>query len=90
MVQQALQAEPNNGAYQDTYGWILYLQQNYKLAEEWIAKAVARGGGAEVLEHYGDTWAKLGDIAKAKDYWQQAIVKGSKFTVEGKLKGFGQ
>lgn len=90
MVQQALQAEPNNGAFQDTYGWILYLQQNYKQAEQWIAKAVARGGGDEVLEHYGDTWAKLGDLDKAKDYWQQAIDKGSKFTLQSKLKSFGQ
>ncbi len=90
MVQQALQSEPDNGAYQDTFGWILYLQANYKEAEQWIGKAVVHGGGSEVLEHYGDTWAKLGDMAKARDYWQQAIDKGSKFTMDSKVKAAGQ
>jgi tetratricopeptide (TPR) repeat protein len=86
MVQQALAAEPNNGAYQDTYGWILYLQGDYKAAEQWIGKAAQQGGGSEVLEHYGDTWAKLKDMTKAKDYWQQAITQGAKFSMDDKVK----
>jgi tetratricopeptide (TPR) repeat protein len=90
MVQQALAAEPANGAFQDTYGWILYLQGQYKEAEQWIGKAVTASGGSEVLEHYGDTWAKLGDLLKAKDFWQQAIDKGAKISLETKLKGLGQ
>ena len=28
--------EPNNGTYQDTYAWVLYQQQNYQEAKEWI------------------------------------------------------
>ncbi len=85
MVQQALQKEPGNGAYQDTYGWILYLQGNYKGAEEWIGKSVSNNGGAEVLEHYGDVQAKLGDMAKAKDFWQKALDKGAKFDLNTKI-----
>jgi tetratricopeptide (TPR) repeat protein len=90
MVLQALQAEPENGAYQDTYGWILYLQGKYKEAEQWIGKAVAQGGVGEVLEHYGDTWSKLGELNKAKEYWQKALDSGSKFNMDTKLKGAGQ
>lgn len=85
MVQQALQKEPTNSAYQDTYGWILYLQGDYKGAEEWIGKAVSAGGGSEVMEHYGDTQAKLGDMDKAKDFWQKALDKGAKFDLDAKL-----
>ncbi len=85
MVQQALQKEPGNGAYQDTYGWILYLQGDYKGAEEWIGKSVSNNGGAEVLEHYGDVQAKLGDMAKAKDFWQKALDKGAKFDLNSKI-----
>jgi tetratricopeptide (TPR) repeat protein len=85
MVLQALENEPENGAFQDTYGWILYLQGKYNEAEQWIGKAVSRGGGAEVLEHYGDTWDKLGDRAKAHDFWQKAIDKGAKFDLSQKL-----
>ncbi|MFN8395185.1 MAG: tetratricopeptide repeat protein [Bacteroidia bacterium] len=84
MVQEALKQEPNNGAYQDTYGWILYLQGNYSGAKEWIGKAVG-DGGAEVLEHYGDACAKLGESDKAREYWQKAIDKGAKFDLNTKL-----
>lgn len=90
MVQQALQAHPGNGAFQDTYGWILYLQGDYKGAETWLAKAVAQGGGAEVLEHYGDTWAKLGERDKALEYWKKAIDKGAKFSLDAKAKATDQ
>lgn len=84
MVQEALKQEPDNSAYQDTYGWILYLQGNYAGAKDWIGKAIA-DGGAEVLEHYGDTCAKLGENEKAKEYWQKAIDKGAKFDLNTKL-----
>lgn len=85
MVQQALQKDPENGAYQDTYGWILYLQGDYKAAEQWIGKAVQKNAGAEALEHYGDVWAKMGDANKARDYWKQAIEKGAKFDLDEKM-----
>lgn len=77
MVLKALEKYPKSSAYQDTYGWILYLQGKYETAEEWIGKAVEGGGGAEVLEHYGDVWMKLGDYEKAKGYWEKAKDAGA-------------
>jgi pentatricopeptide repeat protein len=38
-----------------------------------------------VLEHYGDVCAKLGEMAKARDYWEKAIEKGGKFDLNAKL-----
>lgn len=78
MVKKAIAADPASTAYQDTYGWILYLQGDYTGAEEWIGKAVTAGtNSTEVLEHYGDVWIKLGNAEKARQYWQQAIANGA-------------
>lgn len=90
MVQKALEVEPSSSAYQDTYGWILYLQGEYQQAEEWIGKAVSSGPSPEVLEHYGDVWLKLGDTAKARQYWEKAIEEGAdNFTIADKLASAG-
>lgn len=87
MIERALKLEPGSGAYQDTYGWILYLQGDYEGAEKWIGKALENGGSAEVLEHYGDVWLKLGDKDKAIEYWNQAKEKGAKdLVIDDKLK----
>lgn len=90
MVKEALQKEPENGAYQDTYGWILYLQGKYQEAEQWIQKAVNKGGGAEVLEHFGDTEASLGKMQEAEKYWQRAIDNGATFDLETKKRNFSK
>lgn len=90
MVQKALEKAPTSSAYQDTYGWILYLQGDYQSAEEWLSKAVDGGGGAEVLEHYGDVWMKLGDYEKAKQYWEKAKDAGAEdLDVAEKMKAAG-
>lgn len=89
MVKQALTIEPNNAAYQDTYGWILYLKGDFSAAEEWIGKAIAGGGTGEVYEHYGDAWIKLGNPEKAKEYWEKANETGSRIDLDDKMKKAG-
>lgn len=91
MVLKALSLDPAQSAYQDTYGWILYLQGDYPKAEEWIGKAIKNGGAgsSEVLEHYGDVWIKLGDSEKAQKYWQAAIDLGGEFSIDDKIKKAG-
>jgi Tfp pilus assembly protein PilF len=88
MVKKAIAADPASTAYQDTYGWILYLQGDFTGAEEWIGKAVSAGSSSsEVLEHYGDVWIKLGNAEKARQYWQKAIDNGAAdLNIEEKIK----
>ena len=66
--------EPSQASYQDTYGWIMYKQGNYKDVKVWIEKALANtpGKSGTLLEHYGDVLFKLGENIKALEYWQQA------------------
>jgi tetratricopeptide (TPR) repeat protein len=79
MASQANQIAPNNSAFQDTYGWILFQQERYEEAREWLEESLKNGGKDRpvILEHYGDILFKLGNTEEAIKYWQQAKDHGS-------------
>jgi len=66
--------EPDQSNYQDTYAWILYKQGKFVQAKEWLEKALKNGGesNAVILEHLGDTHAKLQNMTKALELWNKA------------------
>lgn len=68
----------NQASFQDTYAWILYKQEKFTDAKEWLEKAMSNGGdkNGTILEHYGDVLFKTGDITKAIEYWSKAKVAG--------------
>jgi len=75
---KTISSQPENPAYLDTYGWILYLKGNYLKAKEYIGRALEKKSwDAEILEHYGDVLYKLGDIEGAVKHWERAKLKGS-------------
>jgi len=78
MAKKAVSLDPESASFQDTYGWVLFMQGKYDEAGEWILKAVnnKEGPSAEVLEHYGDVLYKLNDPMLALEYWQKAKQKG--------------
>jgi len=78
MAQKAVILDPENSSFQDTYGWVFFMQGKYKDAEEWIRKAIENKEepSSDVLEHYGDVQFKLGNSSKALEYWQKAKQKG--------------
>ena len=78
MAKKAVELEPQNASFQDTYGWVLYKLGKYREAGDWILKAVQNkeAPSAEVLEHYGDTLYKMGDETQAVEYWNKAKEKG--------------
>ncbi len=74
MSQDAVAAEPNNSAYLDTYGWILYKLGRYSEAAEYIEKAIEVGDASAVVhEHLGDVYFKLGNVEKALYWWKSAL-----------------
>jgi tetratricopeptide (TPR) repeat protein len=82
MAKKAVELDPENGANQDTYGWVLFKLGKYQEAKEWIGKAIEnREESAVVVEHYGDVLWKLGDKKEAVRYWEKAlkIGEGSEF-----------
>jgi tetratricopeptide (TPR) repeat protein len=75
MVKLALQADPNNGAYIDTLGWLEYRQGKFDQALIDLLRASQKltRDDPVVFEHIGDTFAKMNKVAQAVDAWQKAL-----------------
>jgi Tfp pilus assembly protein PilF len=85
MINIAIKAEPNNSAYQDTYGWIQFKLGNYESALDYILKAINTGeAGYEVFEHLGDVYKMMDKLEQAKEYYTKALQKNpnNKTTLE--------
>ncbi len=74
-IKKALAADPENGAYLDSLGWIDYRLGNYEqaLPELLSAAAALPEGDATVFSHIGDTYEKLQQMPQALAYWQKAL-----------------
>ncbi len=79
MIQKALRAEPNNAAYLDSMGWVLYKRGKLKEALENMKKAADRmlveraAPDSTILEHLGDVYFQLRQIDHAEDSWRKAL-----------------
>ena len=69
---------PNVATYLDTYGWILFQQEKFILAEKELFKAVmySNDQSGEILEHYGDVLYKLENKDGALLFWKKAEKTG--------------
>ena len=75
MSLKALEKDPENDSYLDTYAWICFKKADYKTALEYILKAIEFTEGdlsAELYEHYGDILFMNGDPKKALEQWKKA------------------
>jgi len=71
---RAIDLEPDQSAYLDTYGWILFKIGNVKKAYEYITKSLEIDNeNAEVLKHMGDVLVKMNKKEKAKEFYQKAL-----------------
>ncbi|MBD3240181.1 MAG: tetratricopeptide repeat protein [Chitinivibrionales bacterium] len=67
LIELALEEEPDNGAYLDSYAWVFYQQGNYEEAHRYMVRA---------LEHIDDdpiVYAHLGDILMKRDEFGKAV-----------------
>lgn len=67
---------PNQAAFLDTHGWVLFQSKEYKKAVKFLEKASQLSKDGSVHEHYGDVLFKLGDKEKALQQWQKAEAAG--------------
>lgn len=73
MIEQALKVMPDNPSFLDTYGWVLYKQNNIAEALKWLEKAAEKSpANGTILEHLGDAYYKNGQTGKALEYWMKA------------------
>jgi len=76
MIRKALAAEPENGAYLDSLGWVLFKRDKAEEALPYLEKAVKNspGAGDETLwEHLADVHEKLQQPAKALEAWKKSL-----------------
>lgn len=78
MAKRAVEMEPDNKHFLDTYGWVLYKMGQYAEALHWIGLSLQNNGteSAVVLEHYGDALYKLGRKSEAHEFWKKALAIG--------------
>ncbi|TFH65609.1 MAG: tetratricopeptide repeat protein [Candidatus Zixiibacteriota bacterium] len=74
MIEKAIAADTANGAYLDSYAWVLYRLGRYDDALTQITKALTLiKDDATVLEHLGDIQMALGNADEARNAWQAAL-----------------
>lgn len=73
-ITQALKAEPDNGAYLDTWGWICYKKGDFSEALLHLTRAVRmEEKDPVILDHLGDVLARLGRQDKAVRMWRKSL-----------------
>jgi Tfp pilus assembly protein PilF len=81
LIQQAVQQDPENGAYLDSLGWAYYKQNKLAEAEEYLQKAVEReGSDPTILSHLGDVYLKLGQNERAASLFERSLAAWQKAT----------
>ncbi len=73
LVKQALDLEPDNGAYLDSLGWVFYRQGKLDQAEGLLQRAVQQQPDPTVHDHLGDVYFKEGKIREAIAQWQASL-----------------
>ncbi len=74
MIEKALKVDPKNGAYLDSYAWVLYKLGRYDEALIQMQKAMeSNPKDAVIFEHEGDIYSAMNNIEKAKESWGKAL-----------------
>lgn len=74
LVRKALEAEPENGFFLDSLGWVFYRKGNADEAIRYIRMAIIRMSedDAELRSHLGDAYLLKGDKERAVSEWKRA------------------
>ena len=73
LIEGALENAPDNAAYLDSYGWVLYRLGEFQEALEVLKRAVALDTDPVMFDHLGDTYKALGKMEEARHWWQKAL-----------------
>ena len=87
MIERAIKAEPDNPAYLDSLGWVLFRLGRPGEALAPLEKAVRLlpKPDSTVLDHLGDVLAALGRKEEARKAWTQSLTVQPSEEVRKKL-----
>ncbi len=74
LIQKALERDPDNGAYLDSLGWVLFRLGRLEEAEQMLRRAIERfPRDATIHDHLGDVFAHQGRLKEAIAQWQNSL-----------------
>lgn len=75
LIRVAVAAEPDNHAFLDSLGWILYKRSKFDEARDFLERAIGEAVRPDpvVVDHLGDALYQLGHRDEAKAQWQRTI-----------------
>ncbi len=73
-LERALEIEPQNGAFLDSYGWLMFKKGKTEKAISYIQSAIDMiGADPELFDHMGDIYRHLGEFEKSQEYYSRAL-----------------
>ena len=87
LIAKALKLEPENHAYLDSMGWVLFKLSRYDQALSFLLKAVNGSKDADpvLYDHLGDVYSALKQPDKAREAWQKSLTLEPSEEVKKKL-----
>jgi tetratricopeptide (TPR) repeat protein len=73
LISKSLEMTPDSAAIQDSMGWVLFKQEQYKESMRWLTRAYANDKDAEIAAHLGETLWAMGQHTQARAIWDQAL-----------------
>lgn len=75
MIRIAIESDPDNAAYLDSMGWVLYKREKFEEALPYLKKASEEelGQDGTIYDHLGDVYQRLGKIDLAVEAWKKAL-----------------
>jgi tetratricopeptide (TPR) repeat protein len=76
LIEAALEKDPKNGAYLDSYAWVFYQMGDYEKALRYMNEALEQENVKDdpvPYEHIGDIYFKLGDYKAAEGAYNRSL-----------------
>ena len=87
LIEKAVKADPTNGAYLDSLGWVYFKQNRLSLAEEYLKKAIIFvNSDSSIHDHMGDLYYKTKRYDEARNEWNKSIQLSSEQEDADKVK----
>jgi len=87
MISKAVRADPTNGAYLDSLGWVYFKQNRLDLAERYLKKALIFViTDSSIHDHLGEVYFKTKRYDDARNEWNKSLQLATEQEEIGKIK----
>lgn len=86
LIAKAVELDPDNAAYLDSYGWAYYRLGDYAKAVTYLTRAAELTSDPIIFDHLGDAHKASGNQEAALVWWQKALeLQPDNETIKSKL-----